>query len=145
MTKNQPDIFVYKKQFKLKTKKMTKLVCDLKSLNSHCLSLWQCLVIYLLKFKIIFLNKTMDILNKFTISSLVCIIKVISKDSICVCYVSKKRIKFILITQLTFFEQWKCIPKKNFCYLCHKYCFKFVCTSLDFTWRNNNVSKLCTK
>ena len=58
---------------------MTIFAYDLKSSNCHSLILWQCLVVYSLEFKTIFqtyfLNlffKTIDILNKFTIPSLVC-------------------------------------------------------------------------
>ena len=46
---------------------MTKLACDSKSSSCHSLSLWQCLVVYLLEFKIIIIDKTLEILNKFTI------------------------------------------------------------------------------
>ena len=56
----------------LKTEKMTKFARDLKSSNSHSLSLWQCLVVYLLELRIILINNTIDVHNKFTIPSLVC-------------------------------------------------------------------------
>ena len=43
-------------RFKLKTKKNIQLACDFKSSNSHSLSLWQCLAVYLLQFKTIYIN-----------------------------------------------------------------------------------------
>ena len=52
---------------------MNKFACGLKSSHSYSLSLWQCLVVYLLEFRIIFVNKTMKKFYKFTIPSLVCI------------------------------------------------------------------------
>ena len=64
---------------------MTKLASDLKSSNSHSLSLWQALVVYLLEYKIFFINKTMDILNLFIMLSLVCFRQVVPKNSNCVC------------------------------------------------------------
>ena len=73
MTKNEPDILVHKKLLKLKTEKLTKVACDLKSSNNNSLSLWLFLVVYLLYIRIILINKTINILNKFTIPSLVCI------------------------------------------------------------------------
>ena len=81
---------------------MTKIVCDLKPSNSHSLSLWQCLVVYLLEFKICLIKKTMDILNIFTTPSLVCIKQVVPKPA--TVYISRQRIKTNLIRQKHFLK-----------------------------------------
>ena len=91
---------------------MTKLACDSKSSSCHSLSLWQCLVVYLLEFKNIFINKTMDILNKFTFPSLVSIKQVVLKTA--TVYISRQRIKIHFISKTKYFKKLKFIPNKNF-------------------------------
>ena len=49
------DILVYENQCKQKTEKMTKLARHMKSSNSRSLIVWECLVGYILEFKLIWL------------------------------------------------------------------------------------------